>query len=245
MKKQFMLMAALVAMLWSCDTQEKKYLQAKVDSLQVEVQNHDQLLLTMQQINSLIDSIDMNRNLIRSNMLEGTSTASYTQRLEEINVHIKATASKITELESKIKSQANGFALTIKKLKNDLELSTQQLAVLTEEAEQLKNANKLLSRNVVQRDSIVAEQQTVIKIKEENIASLDNRILQINEEARAKQADLVFAQAEALELAAARTKLAPRKKKDTQREALELYKVSLSLGKQDAAERVVSLEEKI
>ena len=42
-----------------------------------------------------------------------------------------------------------------------------------------------------------------------------------------------------------RTKLAPRKKKETLREAIELYKKALSLGKTEAQERITALESKI
>ena len=39
-----------------------------------------------------------------------------------------------------------------------------------------------------------------------------------------------------------RTKFAPKKKKETKREALELYKLSLSLGKTDAQSKIDELE---
>jgi hypothetical protein len=48
-----------------------------------------------------------------------------------------------------------------------------------------------------------------------------------------------------VEEAANRTKLAPRKKKETLKEAIELYKKALSLGKQEAQARIAELEKKI
>jgi hypothetical protein len=68
---------------------------------------------------------------------------------------------------------------------------------------------------------------------------------EINAQSQASQADLYFAQAQALETAAERTKFAPRKKKETRREALELYKLSLSLGKQEAQQKIEELEKEI
>ena len=53
------------------------------------------------------------------------------------------------------------------------------------------------------------------------------------------------ARAQAVEEAANRTKLAPRKKKDTYKEALELYKKSVSLGKAEAQAKVDELEKKL
>jgi len=48
-----------------------------------------------------------------------------------------------------------------------------------------------------------------------------------------------------VEEAANRTKLAPRKKKETLREAVELYKKALSLGKSEAQDNITALEKKL
>lgn len=245
MKTQVIAVLSLVALLWGCDNKEKTELRAQVDSLQTEVQNHDELLVSMQQIGSLIDSIDLNRNLLRTSMLEGTSYDNYSARLNEINAHVKQTSEKIKSLENKIANQSNGYSITIKKLRNDLETSSQQLVAFQQEVEKMRGDNTVLTASLTQRDSALTQQGELIKMREQNIAALDSKIIEINQEAKMKEADLIFAQAQALELAASRTKLAPRKKKDTQREALELYKTSLSLGKQEAESRIALLEEDI
>ena len=67
----------------------------------------------------------------------------------------------------------------------------------------------------------------------------------INDQNRIKVANLYFAQAQALETAADRTKFAPRKKKETRREALELYKLSFSLGNTEAQAKIEELEKKL
>jgi phosphoglycerate dehydrogenase-like enzyme len=58
-------------------------------------------------------------------------------------------------------------------------------------------------------------------------------------------ANLYFAQAEALEKAANRTHFAARKKKETRREALELYRLSLSMGNMKAQNKIDELEKKL
>ncbi len=77
------------------------------------------------------------------------------------------------------------------------------------------------------------------------MATLEAKVEEINTSSTNKQADLYFAQAQALETAADRTKFAPRKKKETMREALELYKLSLSLGKEEAQTRIEELEKSV
>ena len=59
------------------------------------------------------------------------------------------------------------------------------------------------------------------------------------------EADAFFARAEAMEEAAKRTKLAPKKRKETYAEALELYKKALAYGRADAEAKITELEGKI
>jgi len=64
-------------------------------------------------------------------------------------------------------------------------------------------------------------------------------------QSKVSEAEAYFVHAQAVEEAAKRTKFAPRKKKQTQQEALELYKIALFLGKDEAQPRIASLERKL
>ncbi len=235
----------LVGLLWSCDTKEKQMLQSKVDSLQVELQTSLQTAETLQEIGVLIDSIDASRQLIRTDVVEGTSYQDYKKRMTDINNHIRDTQAKIAELEKTLNTNKGVYASTMRKLKGDLELSTQQIAALQEEVEKMRGDNQQLAMTVSQRDSIVSSQSETIKMREQDVATLEAKVEEINTSSTNKQADLYFAQAQALETAADRTKFAPRKKKETMREALELYKLSLSLGKEEAQTRIEELEKSV
>jgi chromosome segregation ATPase len=235
---------AVVTLLWSCDNKEKIQLQSKVDSLQVELESSKQTAATLQEVGVLLDSIDANRQLLRANMVEGTSVNDYKTRLNNVNSYVKETEAKIAELEKTAK-KTSGYAGTIKRLRSELEASTQQLAVLQQEGERLRGENQALAQNVTQRDSLLNERGEYIKAKETDLANLETKVVQINEEAKTNQANLYFAQAQALETAAHRTKFAPRKKKDTIREAIELYKIALSLGKTEAQGKIEELEKAI
>jgi hypothetical protein len=109
----------------------------------------------------------------------------------------------------------------------------------------MREENRSLSVTVTQKDSILSSKDEVIKVKEGDIASLQGLVKDTNEDNKNKVANLYFAQAQALETAASRTKFAPRKKKETKREALELYKLSFSLGKQEAQAKIDKLEKEI
>ncbi|MBL7842433.1 MAG: hypothetical protein JNK44_01125 [Cyclobacteriaceae bacterium] len=232
----------IVGLIWGCDTKEKQMLLSKVDSLQVELSTSLKNVQTLQEIGSLIDSIDASREMLRTNVVEGTSYANYKGRLDEINVYIRETRSKIEELENSLKKNSAQYAATVKRLKNELEQSSLQVAALQTEIEKFRTENSTLTTSLQEKETVLVAQNETIKLKDENIASLETKISEINQLSKTSQAELYFAQARALETAADRTKFAPKKKKETQREALELYRMSYSLGNQEAQSRIAELE---
>ena len=242
MIKNFILGIAVVSMLWSCrDEKRETALQNQIDSLQTELTSSQETAQTLEDVGVLIDSIDASRQLLRTDMVEGTSYKNYKERLQGISSYIKETQDKIAELEKSAKN-SRIYAGTIKKLKADLEARSQQIAMLEQEVQKIRSENSALSRNVSQRDSLIQVNNETIKVREENLAALESRVQEMNVQSKNEQANAYFAQAIALEKAADRTKFAPRKKKETKREALELYKMALSLGKEEAQAKINELE---
>jgi chromosome segregation ATPase len=245
MIKKFVFGLPIIGMLWSCGTQEREQLRSQNDSLRTELKMSQQTAATLEEVGALIDSIDANRKLLRTDVVEGTSYNDYTSRLKDINSHIKSTEAKIAELEKKAKGSSSSYNATIKRLKADLELSTQQIAALQTEVEKMRGENAQLASNLSQRDSVITVNTETIKMREQDVANLETKVTEINAQAKMTQADMYYAQAQALETAAQRTKFAPKKKKETQREALELYKLSLSLGKEEAQSKIDELEKRL
>jgi uncharacterized protein (DUF3084 family) len=242
MIKKFILGITVIGMLWGCGNEEKeRALQTQIDSLQTELQTSQETAQTLQDVGVLIDSIDASRQLLRTDMVEGTSYKNYKERLAGISAYIKESQDKIAELEKSAK-KSKGYASTIKRLKADIEARTQQIAMLEEEVSKVRTENQSLARTVSQRDSTISVNSETIRVREENLAAMESRVQEMNIQSKNDQANAYYAQALALEKAAQRTKFAPRKKKDTKREALELYKMALSLGKTEAQAKVEELE---
>lgn len=235
---------SLVAFFSSCENKEKVRLQSQVDSLRTELQVAQQTNKELEEVGVLIDSIDASRQLLRADVVEGTSYKDYKNRLVSINNHIKETQSKIQELEKAVKKN-NASLSTIRRLRSDLEARLAQIAALTEEVEKFRGENASLNRNLTQRDSLLTVNSETIRLREQDIADLETKVEETTTSARTTQAEMYFAQAQALETAADRTKFAPRKKKETQREALELYKLSFSLGKEEAQQKIDELEKEV
>src|SRR5687768_11895242 len=242
MIRKFILGLAVIGSLWGCNNKEKEVaLQSEIDSLRTELQESQQTAEALQEVGVMIDSIDASRQLLRTDMVEGASYQDYKNRLASIQEYVKESQAKIAELE-KNSQRTRGYAGTIKRLKADLEESSQKLASLEEEVKTVRAENQTLARTVSARDSVITINEETLKEREENLASLESQMQELNVESKNFQAESYFSQAQAMEEAAKRTQFAPRKKKKAQQEALELYRKALELGKNEAQAKVQELE---
>ena len=102
MVKKLLIVLAVGVVMMSCGG-EKEKLKSQVDSLKAELQTSQQFANTLQQVGTLMDSIDANRQLLRMNMVEGTTYEDYTSRMRDINNYVKDTQNKIEDLEKALK----------------------------------------------------------------------------------------------------------------------------------------------
>lgn len=248
MIKNLVFALSISALLLGCDTKEKETLRTQVDSLKVELETSQRMANTLTEVGVLMDSIDANRQLLRVNMVEGTTYDDYTTRMKDINGYVKDTQTKIDDLEKSLtasKSKNSGNAKLLKKLKNDLETKTQEIAALQEQVEKYRSENQNLITTVSMQEAELTDKQTQIEGKTQELALIEARVQELMIQSKVSEADAYYARAQAVEEAANRTKLAPKKKKETLKEAVELYKKSLSLGKTEAEANIAALEKKI
>lgn len=235
-------------LLISCDTKEKEELRTQVDSLKRELQTSKEMAETLTEVGTLMDSIDASRQLLRVNMVEGTTYDDYSSRMQDLNTYVKETQDKISNLERSLKtSNANSslYAKTIKKLKADLDARTQEITMLQEQVEKFRSENENLINTVGLQEAEIADKQSMIDAKTQELALIEARVQELMIQSKISEADAYFTRAQAVEEAANRTKLAPKKKKETFREAIELYKKALSLGKNEAQAKIDELEKRI
>lgn len=248
MLKKLVLCLPVAALLLGCDTKEKDQLQSKVDSLQTQLVESQRMAKTLTEVGVLMDSIDASRQLLRVNMVEGTTYDDYKERMNDINSYVKDTQQKITEMEkslSKSKANAGAFASTIKKLKADLANKTNEIIALQDQVDKYRNENMNLVSTVSMQEAELVDKQAEIETKTQELALIEARIQELMIQSKMSEADAYFARAQAIEEAANRTKLAPKKKKETLREAVELYKKALSMGKEEAQGKIEELEKRI
>lgn len=243
--KTYILGLVIVATLAGCESKEKLALQHKVDSLSIELVAVKEVERGFREVGVLIDSIDASRKFLQVKMIEGNNYADYVSRLRGINQYIEKTESRLKALEESNKNASKATASTIRRLRADLENRTQEVVALQLQVASLNSSNMALWSKVHEKDSLLFMKDQVIKLKESDIANLSRMNVEARESNQVTVANLYFAQAAALEDAANRTQFAPNKRKATRREALELYKFSLSLGNQNAQARIDALEKKL
>lgn len=250
MKKGIYGLAIILALisimsLIGCESKEKVALKQKVDSLSVELVASKEVASSINEMGVLIDSIDASRKSLQIKMIEGDNYADYVGRLKDINLHVKKAEAQLKTLEEANKHSSKVSASSIRRLKADLDKRTQEIIELQLQIANLSDTNRAQWVKLNQKDSILSTKNQIIKLNESDIAKLEKLISETNEKSKQTVANLYFAQASALEEAADRTQFAPKKKKETRREALELYKLSLSLGNKDAQARINELEKQL
>lgn len=248
MMRKLLFCLCLAAPLISCDNSEKETLKRQVDSLNIELQRSHQMSQTLTEVGTLMDSIDASRQLLRVNMVEGTTYDDYATRMKDINAYIKESTTKIDALEKSLKSSkanANAFSKTIKQLRAQLEAKGQEIALLQEQVEKYRNENQNLVTTVGLQEAEIADKQSMIESKNQELSLIEARVQELMLQSKVSEADAYYTRAAAVEEAANRTRLAPRKKKETLKEAVELYKKALSLGKNEAQAKIDELEKRL
>ncbi len=229
-------------------SRKEEALRMQVDSLRYELDASNKLTGILMEVGEIIDSIDVSRNSLRMDMADGISYNDYVARLRDIQVYVARSTQRLAELEDnmqKAKTNQTSHLATIRQLKKDLELRATQIAELTAQVEKYKEENATLVNTVALQSAELSDKMELLAARQEEVARLEADIKALVEKSQFDMADAYYAQAQALEEAAKRTKLAPRKKKTTQQEALELYKLALATGKAEAKERIEALEKSI
>jgi chromosome segregation ATPase len=249
--KRLMAMSVVLGfILTACDLKQEQatILQHRVDSLIAIVEHTQEIEATLQESGALLDSIDVNRNRLRTQLWEGTTHDAFKTRIEELGQYVKRSEKKIQDLESTLKaSKLSGasYSERIRNMKDELEKNTQAIAALKEQVTQYKNENETLIKTVDLQQAELEDKLSQIAARQDEIAQLENRISTVLAQSKLDAADAYYARAEAMELAASRTNFQPRKKKAARQEALEMYQMAVLYGKEDAQAKVDELTSKL
>lgn len=248
LKSSILSIIILSAIFTGCNTKELARLQLENDSLRNELNSRHTVLTGLKDVSGLLDSIDANRNSLRTNLSEGTSYQEFTTRLKDINEFVKMSEEKINLIQNALKTskhEASAYLMLVDALKSEVQLRVNEIVKLEQEVTKYKEENQGLLKEIKSKEDEVRNINIKISEKQQELLLLETRIEAMVNSFKVTEADAYYARARAVEEAADRTKLAPNKKRETYREALELYKRSLSLGKVEAKEDIAKLEKVI
>lgn len=238
----------IVLLIAGCNSKELTRLQIQNDSLRNELASRYTVMASLKDVRGLLDSIDANRNSLRSNLNEGTSYEEFSIRLQDINQFVKMSEEKIGMIQKALKSsqhESSAYLMLVDALKSEVQLRVDEIVKLNEEVSKFKDQNDGLQEKLRLKEHEVNEINIQISTKQQELFLLEAKIEAMVNNFKVTEADAYYARARAVEEAANRTKLAPQKKRETFKEALELYKRSLSLGKQEAKVDIANLEKRI
>lgn len=247
--KNILLITVVIATLSSCDiNNEREKLRAKSDSLEAELIVTKRAVDALEEVGALMDSIDESRNAIRLDMKEGLQYDEYVDRMKSLNQYVRRSEERIKNLEADLKQSEgskNNYANAVARLKKEVQQKSQKILELQQLVEAYKGENTELLSLVAIKESQLADAEINILQKKQELSLLESRIQELMIQSKMTEADAYYARASAVEEAANRTKLAPRKKRNTYEEALKLYKKSKELGREDAQAKIDELNEKV
>lgn len=233
----------------SCgDKEAQEKLVMENEELRAELTRAQMSASTLEEVGSLMDSIDVARNALKLELEAGTDYSDYLDRMNDINDYVRDTEAKIIQMESELNKYANknqAYINAISRLKKELTIKSDEISRLQVSVEKFKKENTSLLNIVDLQGAEIMDLEDEISVKMEELDLIENRIQELMKKSQMSEADSYFALGEALEEAARRTKLAPKKKKETYREAIEIYRKALAFGREDAQEKIDALEEKI
>lgn len=248
--KHIMLLLFVVGFLMGCDNErlrkEREESMAAFDSIRQELATHQNMTETLLSVESMLDSIDASRHVLKTDMLEGTGQPVLASRLRNINDYVQKSELKIKSLEQKLsksKNQSNPvYQAALSKLRKDLDIRTQEVNALKEQVTAYEEENHRLSAALSSREVELQRTAQDLKQKQAERDDLDKQVKDLLIQADIDKGEALFLRAEAVEETAHRTHFAPRKKKRTRAEAMELYRLALACGNTSAQSRLDALQ---
>lgn len=234
---------ALTIVILSCNSSSKDHeqLTLKYDSVLIENQKAQSVIKSLGEAVAIIDSIEVGFEDLNFELEGGTDYPSYVDKMAKIADHAKRAEARIAQLESTLGKDAS----VISNLRRELGLKTQRIKELEDAIESLKEKNTKMFDLVMVQGQTMHNQAMELVLKKQEIALIEAHVEELLKQAEVNEANSFFARAEALEEAANRTKLAPRKKKQSLKRALDFYQQSLDKGNENAKTKVDELTKRL
>jgi hypothetical protein len=135
--------------------------------------------------------------------------------------------------------------MMVEALKDELHIRASEIETLESQVINFKKEKKGLVHTVKLQETELVEMRSQLTTKQQELSFIEAKVDEMVDNFKVTEAEAYYARAQAVEEAAKRTKLAPQKRKETYKEALELYNKAFSLGKTEAQEKITELQKKL
>lgn len=242
------LFLAITLLVTACNSREVTRLRIENDSLRNELESHRARMSPLADVTVWMDSIDAGRNVILASIRDGNRSVDLPSRLRDINQFVKMSEQRLEVLQNALKSsnlESSSYLMLVDALKSEVQIRARDILILNEELVVYKEQNEALTETIKIRSEEADEASRRAFDKQEDLLLLEAKIQAMVNNFKVAEADAYYGRARAVEEIARRTKLAPRKRREGYKEALELYKKCVSLGKEEARTDISRLEKKI
>ena len=243
MKKILTICVVTIFCFVQCNTGTAKYdrLVQKYDSLEQLEINSQKIIHSLEEVVIMIDSVDIVYEGMAFDLEVGTDYKSYSDKMELVNLYIRKANERIESLEN---ANASNVSL-LARLKKELELKSIKINELELAVEDLKSENFDLYDMIAVQSQTLHNKSVELELKSQEVKLIEAQVVELMKQADLNEANAYFARASALEEAANRTKLAPKKKREALKKAMLLFEEALRLGNQQAKTKVERLREKV
>jgi chromosome segregation ATPase len=240
MNMRVVVVAAFCSVLFSCKHSDYTQLKKENDSLKAEIESRKEILTVLKDASIILDSIDQSRHAHTA-----ARKLRVSERLASLHEYVKQSEEKVISMQKQLTSaryETSAYLLMVDALKGELGIRVDEVDGLERSVSAYDHENKNLVANLTDYEKLVLDLKDQIAEKHRKLDELENEVVSIENKLNLSEAEREYARAQRIELLGRRMLLAPSKKKETMREALEVYKKALVLGKKEAEENIASLE---
>lgn len=234
----------VLLLLAACHSKKMGELRRENDSLRSQLESEHRAIATMMDGRRWLDSIDAKRNLSGIHIAEQTGK-DFKNRLAHINRFVKSSQERLAIVEKSLASsttESSAYLKHVDDVKKELQLRVNDVVRLHERLASHIIENTELQETLKVHENDVEATLHHLSRKHEQLLVLERKIQRMVNAFNVAEAEAYYAHARAMEDVAKRTRFSPQKRRQNFKEALALYKKSLSLGKEGAGADIAKLE---
>ena len=242
---RFVLILALSSLIFGCCgdvEQQNAELTSRVDSLNTELKEAQKAINTINEIQAILDSIASERERMDLQLVEGgIEREDYVERIEALSIMLFEAEAKLSTVEK----ERGYYAGLTTQLRKEVDARNKEVKSMQQVLKEASTKIITMAGTLAERKSAIEKLEQDIAVREQDLELLEARIELMRKDAQSAEAEAYFQRGLAYEETANRTKLAPKKKKETLTDALGMFRKSLDLGYKPAAAKIQEIQEKL